>query len=443
MKFAFTACLACLLALPVSAQLGSPSPGFQITPSSLDWPSVAANDERVSFNDGADLLVTDSVIRKYQTNGTNSLLYRFSDFPNLAPFPTTGILELSPDETYALASGIEVGGDLAYLVRIDIPTGGLTPIPIGFIPVSAVFEDADNLLLTTYTVVGITVGVFRFHLPTQTSTLLGSIGPPTMPILTNEPGAMVLDSQGNLYYARVGQDFNLRLLGDVLRFDHSLLGGAVPFTEAQATVLTTDYARDLSIDSDRDEIYACSPNHVRRFGVNSGTWETIHTNFALGGRYVEFVPGSAPGALGGFGPYQPEFTGILRVHFRSGFTLAWGDIQPLRPELSLVSSGSSVTRTITQGPPSGFAFLFSCPAVSLMTPEVGYAGVPGVLFDRPLFLGLDPATLMFRQGPHVLDANGTHGLVFPDPGLPQQHAAQVILFHPDLSLAGSSDVGFL
>ena len=61
----------------------------------------------------------------------------------------------------------------------------------------------------------------------------------------------------------------------------------------------------------------------------------------------------------------------------------------------------------------------------------------------PLFLGLAPGSMSIHPTPFLLDSQGGFSQSFVNPGTLFGQAAQVVLFHADLSFAGTSAAAFL
>jgi len=435
-----------LLATPLAAQVGfpGPAPGYDVDLSGYQGGGMGA-----TLANG-DFVVSNPIrMRRFDAAGNLlSVLYEYSDYPNIpSSFFGPQDLRLSPDETFVLvASG-------ASLFRFPLPTGQPQRfnMPRDLDPLTLVFEHTQSVLFSSQQELFAPMQIWRYDLTTETETLLGTLDPPAPVGTSNLAGPMALDAVGNLLFSYGWFSGPDSFLG---RIDAADLTGAVPFDESAVSVLSRNPDRiteifplpgaEVILVVQNDPFFASFnvPGKIQRLDPTTGTaellFETASHNYII--EDAELVAGDHPEA---FAAFQPATTSSIRFHFIAPTNDPVAppsqrmELHPARPQLSQQPAAPGMLEsTIVAGPANGFGFLLAAPAALFQNPESLY-----FFNGRPLFWGLDLSLMQFVEGPFLLDAGGSHASTLPAPQ-PGLVAGQAVLFHADLTLAGSTNAIF-
>jgi hypothetical protein len=419
-----------LLALPVflsgHAVAQSVAPGFSTA--ALFNPSGAAR----ALSNG-DLIVWDGQ-RVERRSPSGALLATLVDFSPLWFF--TGALAIAPDESVALV-GESSNGDL---FRVDLTSGGATPIANLNFNFDAVFESPSSALVSaTSGLIGSGSEVSRVQIQSGAVTPLVAV--------PGASGPLAIDGQGNLLLGTSSSSFPAPLgSSDVYLFLSSQLTGMPPLTVAQGLKLGSgfDGASALAYDPALGQIFLAENNFgsgANRIRLVAGTASQSPTLFEgpTGGwlGIQGFVP-STGGAQ--FGAFQPAFGGRLILTSTDFFSyderLA---LEPARPLLAASGPGASgpgpFSLDFCGGPAFGLCLLAYGPS-SGVGPELPFVGL-----GQPLLIGLDLGSAQLFPTAFGLDSVGAFGQAFQNGGaLSGALSVQALCFGSGGTALGSSQV---
>lgn len=370
------------------------------------WADTAINDaaaftSRATLSDGRIVSYDGQLVNLVSADGlTTTLLHDFG------VFTFSGILEVSPDETFAVV-GESSNGDI---FTVDLSLGGatfVTNIPFNF---DAVWEDSDNLLISAGAPTFTDNNVIRLNVPTGTQTLLAMVGGPSGPI--------GIDPLGNVYLALIPSGFPAPPAStDVVVFPAPLLTGSPVLSEfdsgpvglgfdGASSMVVSDlglvYLSENNFGAGTNRVWAVNGSPVNSeliYEGPTGDWVT----------FDRFDAGTGPGVFSG---YQPSVSGrILCERTDFGTFDDRFDLTPQRPEMtattSVVGTGVGFTLDVTDGRPNSPVILAYAATPAPGTPEI--AAIPSAL---PLLTAFDLGTLQVFPFPLLLDGNGEFSVSF-------------------------------
>ncbi|MHC4375677.1 MAG: hypothetical protein ACYS26_03660 [Planctomycetota bacterium] len=370
------------------------------------WNDTAINEAaaftgRATLSDGRIVSFDGQIVNLVSADGvTTTQLHDFGTFS------FSGILVPSLDETFAIV-GESSNGDVFI---VDLVAGGATflaNIPFNF---SAVWEDANNLVISAGAPTFTDNNVIRLDVTTGTQTLLAMVPGPSGPI--------GIDSLGNVYLALIPSGFPAPpAMTDIVVFPAPALTGSPLLSEfdGQPVGLGFDGASSLIVD-DLGLVYLCENNFGagtnRIWAVNGSAVNSELLYEGPSGDWVtfdRFDAGTGPGIFAG---YQPAISGrILCERTDFGTFDERFDLTPQRPEMtavtSVVGTGVGFTLDVTDGRPNSPVILAYAATPAPGTPEI--AAIPSAL---PLLTAFDLNTLQVFPFPLLLDGNGEFSVSF-------------------------------
>lgn len=439
------------LAAPAVAFPDTPLEGFELV-TGLPYPAESSlrtlsNGEMVTF-DGTDVVL-------WNADGTQKQL-----LTSFSPSIYGGVFEVDPSETYVLVGKTGEVDDRTFsafgdLYQVDLAAGGQVLIADLVFNFDAVFEDADNVLVSAATG-GFSTGndIYRVHVPTRTATQLAHVDGPSGPI--------ELDGNGNLFYA-TQSDFFPAPAGsiDVLLFPGGLLTGAPVLDENSAIPFSTgfDGAAELVWDEESSILYlventtdpvtfTSSRNRIYRVGLDQASSSILvegPTGNSIGNVELEL---SGTPAL--FRPFQPAQGDLIRYTSSNAFTypptptVDRVEIIPERPEMVLQGPGATgpglLDVTIEGGPSDGSWMLLIGAQATYDPVETAFL----LANHPPIFTGIPSTGLVFVPTVLPLDGDGEGGFsLFQDGSLNGLLALQAICFDADNNTVGTSTAALL
>jgi len=437
-----------LFACPLVAQvgIGELADGYTVA---LNGYQSGGN--AVTLQSGDYLVVNPHKLVTYAPDG-NVLAVHY-DFDAIPGFPITFLtseMHVASDESFAIVLAHTLSGPGRFW-RFPLPGAAYQEHMVSPTPAAFLFEDDQHLLYVTQSDYSAPVEFWRFDLTTNNAAIVGSI-PLAQTGSLHIAQSMALDAAGNLFVATSDYPSPPGVV-QVLRIDAAHLVGPGTFGGNDATLLGAfpESGVSLHVLPDGDlllatnapafaPLFVSGPGRIRRIDPMTGAIELIVETNSTYERIakVELVERSYPEA---FAPFQPSDTAVLRFAVLGGVLGAPDfqrmEIAPARPQFSLQSSGpGTLERALEGGPANGFALVFAGPATLFQNPEPLF-----FVQGTPLFWGLDLSTLQLAEGPFPLDAQGASTGMVPTPP-PGIFGGQAVLFHSDLTLAGSSNAVF-
>lgn len=420
---ALLAAFAALAAPHALAQ--TPSPGWTLATA----PSFGGS--LLELSDGTFVRWDGSTLARL--DGSGAVLTTYATF---APSVFTGVLELAPDESFAIVG--ESSNGVVY--RLDLPAGPLTPLATIDFNYDAAFAPNGDLVISAATTSFASNDLIRLDPASGATTPLGSVPGPSGPIAFAPNGDLWYATQAGTLPPPPGAT-------DILFWQASqVAAGGLSISNAIFWRTGLDGASSLAVDPETSFVYVAetsfSPGYVGTIQrVLPSPLPTIVLFSGPTDGFVGFSQLRLGAAVGVFGAYQPNGAGRLRI--------SWNDfagnagvryLEPLRPVASFSGRGTTgpgdVVFELAAGAPSGFGVLLLGPASLVPGTEASIYG----LVDVPLLLGLDAATLTLLP-PLALDANGALALPFMNPGgLEGLIAAQVLVLDAAFQPVGTSNV---
>ncbi len=420
----------------IPAAQDTAAPGFALAPA--PFPGAPAFGATITLANG-DLVIFDGLDAfQYAADGT--LLHHLGSLPAFG-FPSFVVADSDEDELY-------VGESSSGAIHRFFTGQHTNPDLVATLPFNYEAALFGSGLFVSAATCGIGCGneIWRVDLAGGPLRLVARV--------PGSSGPLAFDGQGNLYYGTSPATFPPPPNASKLyRWTATQLEGAQLLLLAHAQFLGAGFegAARLAFDRRANALYLVEnnflsgANRIRRVLGSAAVSPVVlegQTFRSLGNLSLQSGT-SAPQLL----PYQPAGNAFL-TYTTTDFVAAPErfELRARRAHASFEGPGTSgpgpFVLRLVDGPPSGSARLFLCPAGSVRTPErvLPSAGVP-------LFFGLDPrlgAGSLAGPQSFPLDANGELELGFVNPGgLAGTVAAQLVLYDTDGRVLGSSDVAFL